>query len=79
MTTPEERSRILDYGTDEFDDAVKRAVRQALEEHHRAGVPIEIWRDGRIVTISADEIPALLAAQEHQPEEPSRPAATRAS
>ncbi len=73
MVTPEERSRILNSGTDEITRAFQEAVRRALERHHHAGVPIEIWKDGRIVTIPAEDIPALLAAQGSQRESDSAP------
>jgi hypothetical protein len=39
-----------------IDDAMKRAARDALLAHKRAGVPIAGWRDGKVVTISAEEI-----------------------
>ena len=64
MTTPQERSRILESGTDEFDDAVREAVRRALMDHYRTGDPITIWRDGAIVWVPAEEIPALLGIDE---------------
>ena len=34
--------------------AMERGVRQAIEEHHRAGDPVTIWRDGRIVRLYPD-------------------------
>jgi hypothetical protein len=34
--------------------AMERAVRKAIEEHHRAGDPVTIWRDGRIVRLYPD-------------------------
>lgn len=60
MTTPQERSRILESGTDEFDNAVRQAVRRALMDHYRTGDPIAIWRDGGVVWIPAEDIPAFL-------------------
>jgi hypothetical protein len=39
-----------------IDDAMKRAARDALLAHKRAGVPIAVWRDGKVVTIPAEEI-----------------------
>ncbi len=36
--------------------ALKRAVAKALAEHRRNGVPIAIWRDGKVVRIPADQI-----------------------
>ena len=37
-------------------NAFNRGVRTALLEHKRAGVPIVVWRDGKIVHIPAEEI-----------------------
>ena len=34
--------------------AMNRATRQAIEEHHRAGHSVSIWRDGRIVRLYPD-------------------------
>jgi hypothetical protein len=34
---------------DVVDRAMKRAVKQAIAEHHRAGNPVAIWRDGQVV------------------------------
>ncbi len=39
-----------------IDDAMKRAARDALLAHKRAGVPIAGWRDGKVVTIPAEEV-----------------------
>lgn len=36
---------------------IKVSVADALEEHRRMGRSIVIWRDGRVVTIPASEIP----------------------
>ena len=37
--------------------ALRRAVRDALLEHKRAGNSIASWRDGNVVIIPAEEIP----------------------
>jgi hypothetical protein len=36
---------------------MKEALRDALIRHKRLGNPITIWRDGRVVWLTADEIP----------------------
>lgn len=36
--------------------ALKAAVEKAMEEHAREGFPVYIWRDGKIVEISAEEL-----------------------
>lgn len=35
----------------------QQAVAEAIERHRRLGESIVIWRDGQIVTLTADEIP----------------------
>lgn len=44
--------------------ALKAAVRKALTEHAREGRPAYIWRDGKVVAMTPDEIRAYLAASE---------------
>jgi len=36
--------------------AMKEAVKEAIAEHARAGRPIFIWRDGKVVKFSACEL-----------------------
>jgi len=36
--------------------ALARAVRQAVLQHKRAGNPVAIWRDGKVVWVDPDEI-----------------------
>jgi len=46
--------------------ALKVAVKKAIEEHAREGLPIYVWRDGKVVEIPADELRAqsiLLGAE----------------
>ena len=38
--------------------ALKAAVEKVMEEHARNGLPIYIWRDGKVVDISAEELRA---------------------
>ena len=37
--------------------ALRVAVRRALRDHTRAGNPIAVWRDGRVVWLPPEEIP----------------------
>lgn len=37
--------------------ALRRAVREALQDHKRAGNPVAIWRNGRVEWIPPEEIP----------------------
>jgi hypothetical protein len=36
--------------------ALQRAVRQAILEHARTGDAIVLWRDGKVVWVSASEV-----------------------
>lgn len=38
--------------------ALQRAVREALYRHKLAGHPVAVWRDGRVVWVPPEEIPA---------------------
>jgi hypothetical protein len=45
--------------SDRIDAGVKAAIAEAIEKHRRLGQSISIWRDGKIVTLTAAEIPPL--------------------
>lgn len=36
--------------------ALKAAVEKVIEEHAREGLPLYIWRDGRVVAVPAEEL-----------------------
>ncbi|MBW1802401.1 MAG: hypothetical protein JRJ85_16935 [Deltaproteobacteria bacterium] len=38
------------------EEALVKAVGKAIADHKRAGHPIVIWRDGKVVKIPADQI-----------------------
>ena len=44
--------------------ALREAVREALEEKARLGLPAYIWRDGKVVEVSPEEIKEFLAKPE---------------
>lgn len=44
--------------------AIREAVRGALEEKARLGLPAYIWRDGKMVAVSPEEIREHLAKPE---------------
>jgi len=44
--------------------ALREAVRGALEENARLGLPAYIWRDGKVVAVSPEEIREFLAKPE---------------
>ena len=41
----------------EFDLLAQRATARAVERHRRLGESIVVWRDGKVVVLSAEEIP----------------------
>lgn len=41
----------------QIDRGVKAAVAEAIEKHRKLGQSISIWRDGKIITLAASEIP----------------------
>lgn len=41
--------------------ALREAVRKALEENVRLGLPAYIWRDGKVVAVPPEEIKEFLA------------------
>jgi hypothetical protein len=51
--TPAERV----YDTDRMLRAMRRAVREALQDHKRAGNPVAVWQDGRVVWVQPEDIP----------------------
>lgn len=61
-----EKSVIRPDTPDTFDakvDAgVKEAIAEAVEAHRIAGRSIVVWREGKVVTIPASEIPPLITA-----------------
>jgi len=54
------RPTILELFLDgrEIDAALERAVKEALRRHKKLGNPVVVWRDGRVVEIPPEEIPA---------------------
>ena len=36
--------------------AMKAAIEEVIEEHIREGMPMYIWRDGRVVAVPAEEL-----------------------
>ncbi len=55
---PEKLSSQLDAG-------VKLAIAKAIERHRRLGESISIWQDGKVVTLTADQIPPLDSTVSH--------------
>ncbi len=53
MKKSKRTSFLLAYKAEE---ALRKAVAEAIAEHRRNGVPIAIWRNGKVVRIPADQI-----------------------
>ena len=46
--------------SDRIERAVQWAVQAALRDHKRAGNPVAVWRDGKVVWLAPEEIPVTL-------------------
>ena len=53
MKKRKKTSVLLAYKAEE---ALRKAVAEAIAEHQRNGVPIAIWRNVKVVRIPADQI-----------------------
>jgi hypothetical protein len=51
--------------------ALRRAGREALLMHARAGNPVSTWKDGKVVWLQPAEVLALLANGENGQDEPN--------
>lgn len=40
-----------------IDEAIREGVHRALLEHKRAGNPVAVWRDGKVVMLQPEAIP----------------------
>lgn len=49
----------LELLSKKIDAGVKAAIADAIERHRQLGQSISIMRDGKVVTLTADEIPAI--------------------
>jgi hypothetical protein len=38
------------------EEALRRAVARAIEEHRRMGVPIVVWKDGKVKIVPPEDI-----------------------
>jgi hypothetical protein len=50
--------------------AMEAAVREALARHKLAGNPVAIWRDGQVVWIQPEDIPAAGGPESERLHEP---------
>jgi hypothetical protein len=51
--------------SEKIDQGVKKAVSEAVEKHRRLGQSVAIWQDGKVVILTADQIPPLLPEENH--------------
>jgi hypothetical protein len=60
MSRPPARdiAKIFREGT-LIDKALERAAHEAMLAHKRAGVPLVVWKDGKVVHVSPDEFARL--------------------
>ncbi len=55
-TTPTQQVADVLEDTRQVTQRLAVAVREALLDHKRAGNPVAIWRDGKVVIVPPDEI-----------------------
>jgi hypothetical protein len=60
---PKDIDRIMAEG-DVVDAALNAAVRRAMREHVRAGLPAAEWRDGKVVWVPPEELERRLRETE---------------
>jgi hypothetical protein len=39
-----------------IDQAMQKAARRAIREHQREGLPLAMWRDGKVVWVPAEDL-----------------------
>ncbi len=53
-----------------IDEAMNEAVRDAVRQHQRMGLPLAVWRDGKTVWLYAEELAAESDSGDTQGEQP---------
>lgn len=48
---------IPDKLSSQIDTGVKLAIAKALDRHRKLGESISVWQNGKVVTLTAEEIP----------------------
>ena len=56
---------IPDKLSSQIDTGVKLAIAKAVERHRKLGESISIWQDGKVVTLTAEEIPQVPTVSEY--------------
>jgi hypothetical protein len=49
----------LELLSDKINAGVKAAIAEAIERHRKLGQSISIMQDGKVVTLTAEEIPTI--------------------
>ncbi len=55
---------IPDKLSSQIDTGVKLAIAKAVDRHRKLGESISIWQDGKVITLTADEIPQPLSTNQ---------------
>jgi hypothetical protein len=50
---------ISDKLSSQIDTGVKLAIAKALDRHRKLGESISVWQNGKVVTLTAEEIPQI--------------------
>ena len=50
---------IPDKLSSQIDTGVKLAIAKALDKHRKLGESISVWQNGKVVTLTAEEIPQI--------------------
>lgn len=55
--------RMPDLDYDAIDAAIARGIREAVLNRARLGLPVSVWRHGRVVMLSPEEVLTELAEE----------------
>ena len=74
MSRPSRRdiAKIFREGT-LIDKALERAAREAMRAHKRAGVPLVVWRDGKVAYVEPEEFGRLPRRSRPRTKRPRKP------
>ncbi|MGL4503262.1 MAG: hypothetical protein ACRC2M_17295 [Planktothrix sp.] len=50
---------IPDKLSSQIDTGVKLAIAKALDKHRKLGESVSVWENGKVVTLTAEEIPQI--------------------
>jgi hypothetical protein len=56
---------IPDKLSSQIDTGVKLAIAKALDRHRKLGESISVWQNGKVVTLTAEEIPQFPTVSEY--------------